>query len=49
MVLELGRLPAVGDEVRTPDGTLHVLRLDGRRIDRLRFTPDPVDPEGVRA
>ena len=42
---ELGRLPAVGDEVSVEGGTLHVLRLDGRRIDRLRFTPLPHDEE----
>ncbi|QHF23814.1 DUF21 domain-containing protein [Rathayibacter sp. VKM Ac-2804] len=38
---ELGRLPAVGDEVPVEGGSLRVERLDGRRIDRLRFTPDP--------
>ncbi len=38
---ELGRLPVVGDEVRVDGGTLRVERLDGRRVDRLRFTPDP--------
>ncbi|MBX0300839.1 hemolysin family protein [Cryobacterium sp. 1639] len=41
---ELGRLPVVGDTVRIPTGTLRVERLDGRRIDRLRYTPDPVEP-----
>jgi len=40
---ELGRLPEQGDEVETADGTLKVERLDGRRIDRLRFTERPVD------
>jgi CBS domain containing-hemolysin-like protein len=39
---ELGRLPVVGDEVAVEGGTLRVERLDGRRIDRLRFTPAPV-------
>ena len=38
---ELGRLPVVGDEVRTEHGILRVERLDRRRVDRLRFTPDP--------
>ncbi|WP_150308369.1 hemolysin family protein [Planctomonas psychrotolerans] len=38
---ELGRLPAVGDEVELETGTLRVERLDGRRIDRIRFTPSP--------
>lgn len=38
---ELGRLPAVGDEVAIAGGTLRVERLDGRRVDRIRYTPDP--------
>ena len=38
---ELGRLPVVGDTVDIADGQLRVERLDGRRIDRLRFTPAP--------
>ncbi|HEY0374434.1 MAG TPA: hemolysin family protein [Amnibacterium sp.] len=41
VVSELGRLPRVGDSVRIDQGVLEVLRLDGRRIDRLRFRPDP--------
>ncbi len=44
---ELGRIPDVGDEVELDHGTLRVERLDGRRIDRLRYTPTrkevPVD------
>jgi CBS domain containing-hemolysin-like protein len=36
---ELGRIPLVGDEVEVLGGSLRVERLDGRRIDRLRFTP----------
>jgi CBS domain containing-hemolysin-like protein len=35
----LGRLPVVGDEVPLTDGMLRVERLDGRRIDRIRYTP----------
>jgi len=42
---ELDRLAVVGDEVRVDGGTLRVERLDGRRVDALRFTPDA--PEGV--
>jgi CBS domain containing-hemolysin-like protein len=38
---ELGRLPAAGDEVEIESGTLRVERLDGRRIDRVRFTARP--------
>lgn len=46
VISELGRLPEVGDEVPLPDGgTLRVERLDGRRIDRLRFTGAPVPIE----
>ncbi|TFD81216.1 hemolysin family protein [Cryobacterium fucosi] len=36
---ELGRLPVVGDTVMIDAGEFTVERLDGRRIDRLRFTP----------
>lgn len=39
---ELGRLPAVGDTVAIPAGVFRVERLDGRRIDRVRFTPEPL-------
>lgn len=45
---QLGRLPAVGDRIAVEGGSLRVERLDGRRIDRLRFTPDPeAVPEGI--
>nr|WP_202130172.1 hemolysin family protein [Rathayibacter iranicus] len=45
---ELGRLPTIGDEVEVEGGSLRVERLDGRRIDRLRFTPNPeAVPEGI--
>ncbi|GAA4737270.1 hemolysin family protein [Amnibacterium soli] len=44
VVAELGRLPRTGDTVRTEQGTLEVLRLEGRRIDRLRFRADPDAP-----
>jgi CBS domain containing-hemolysin-like protein len=40
VMTELGRLAAVGDEVAVPGGTLRVERLDGRRIDRLRYMPE---------
>jgi CBS domain containing-hemolysin-like protein len=43
---ELGRLPVVGDTVLIEGGELKVERLDGRRIDRLRFTPE-MDAEGT--
>ena len=35
----LGRLPLVGDEVPLDGGVFRVERLDGRRIDRIRWTP----------
>jgi CBS domain containing-hemolysin-like protein len=39
VMAELGRLPEVGDEVAVDGGTLRVDALDGRRIDRISFTP----------
>ncbi|WP_253259767.1 hemolysin family protein [Subtercola boreus] len=41
---ELGRLPLIDDTVALPDGELRVERMDGRRIDRIRFTPTPTEP-----
>jgi len=45
---EIGRLPVVGDEVLIESGVLRVERLDGRRIDRIRFTPNPPEAGGDR-
>lgn len=43
---ELGRLPQAGDEIEMPDGgVLRVERLDGRRIDRLRYRAPEHDDE----
>lgn len=39
LMSELGRIPSVGDEVQIEDGVLRVERMDGRRVDRVRFTP----------
>jgi CBS domain containing-hemolysin-like protein len=39
LMSELGRLPRTGDEITNEAGTFRVERLDGRRIDRIRFTP----------
>ncbi|HEY0248468.1 MAG TPA: hemolysin family protein [Gryllotalpicola sp.] len=39
VMAELGRLPELGDEVHLDGGTLRVTALDGRRIDRLAYTP----------
>lgn len=35
----LGRIPSVGDTVEIEDGMLRVERMDGRRVDRVRFSP----------
>jgi CBS domain containing-hemolysin-like protein len=43
LMSELGRLPAVGDTVVMEAGTFRIDRLDGRRIDRVRYTPRPTD------
>ena len=42
LMQELGRLPQVGDEVAIDSGVFRIERLDGRRIDRIRYTPNPV-------
>ena len=42
---QLGRIPELGDVVVVPEGEFKVVRMDGRRIDRLRFTP-AVSEEG---
>lgn len=39
---ELERIPAVGDRIELEDGTIEVQRMDGRRVDRVRFTPTPM-------
>ncbi len=46
----LERVPVVGDEVPLDSGTLHVVRMDGRRVDRIRFVPRPdeTDEETTR-
>jgi len=43
----LERIPVVGDTLELEDGTLDVQRMDGRRVDRVRFTPTPM-PEGAQ-
>jgi CBS domain containing-hemolysin-like protein len=44
---ELGTVPKVDDEITTEQGTLRVMRMDGRRIDRIRFTPSAAATEGA--
>lgn len=45
----LGRIPKVGDEVEIDSGTLKVERMDGRRVDRIRFTPTISNKSGEAA
>jgi CBS domain containing-hemolysin-like protein len=44
---ELGRLPLVGDVVAINGGQFRVERMDGRRIDRVRYTPTAIDDDDV--
>ena len=46
LMSELGRLPAVGDIVTVNGGEFRIERLDGRRIDRVRYTPNTEPSEG---
>lgn len=41
IMAELGRIAEVGDTVEVEAGVFRVERMDGRRIDRVRFTPTP--------
>ena len=41
----LERIPVVGDSVEIEDGTIEVQRMEGRRVDRVRFTPTPMPHE----
>jgi CBS domain containing-hemolysin-like protein len=41
LMSELDRLPVVGDIVTQEGGTFRIERMDGRRIDRVRYTPVP--------
>ncbi|WP_165143059.1 hemolysin family protein [Microbacterium endophyticum] len=45
---ELERIPIVGDEIEIDDGILTVARMDGRRVDRVKFVPRavPTDLDG---
>jgi CBS domain containing-hemolysin-like protein len=40
----LGRIPVVGDELDLSGWVVRVARMDGRRVDRLRFIPVPEPP-----
>jgi magnesium and cobalt exporter, CNNM family len=42
----LGRLPKVGDQVKLPGAMFEVLEMDGRRVGKIRVTPQATeDPE----
>ena len=45
IMARLGRIPAIGDEVEGTEGVFRVERMDGRRVDRVRYTPatDPAE------
>ena len=45
IMAELGRIPSPGDSVPVSEGVLEVERMDGRRIDRVRFIPAPAAGE----
>jgi len=45
----LGRLAAVGDVVSVDGGTLSVERMDGRRVERVRFDPAAAADKEARA
>ena len=52
LMAHLGRVPVVGDEVSVAGWSMRVDAMDGRRVDRLRFTPvqdAPGDGESTRA
>jgi CBS domain containing-hemolysin-like protein len=52
VMAQMGRVPQVGDDVALGGGRLVVTRMDGRRVDRLRWAPGSADllgqPERVR-
>lgn len=45
MMAELGRIAEIGDTVTVPGGVLEVERMEGRRIDRVRFEPIDEDED----
>jgi CBS domain containing-hemolysin-like protein len=47
LMAELGRVPAVGDEVTVDGWTVRVLDMEGLRVDRLRFVPPPEEDGGA--
>ena len=49
IMARLGRLAAVGDVVSVDGGTLSVERMDGRRVERVRFDPAAAADKEARA
>jgi CBS domain containing-hemolysin-like protein len=47
LVERLGRLATIGDQVEVSSGVFSVEKMDGRRIDPVRFTP-MIDPAEVK-
>ncbi|MEO8528804.1 MAG: hemolysin family protein [Pseudolysinimonas sp.] len=47
MMAELGRVAEVGDTVDLEPGIFRVERMDGRRIDRIRYTPRPPETDAA--
>jgi CBS domain containing-hemolysin-like protein len=45
----LERIPTTGDVLDIDDGTLEVLRMDGRRVDRVRFVHTPMPDAALDA
>lgn len=43
IMAELGRVADVGDTVDVDHGTLEVRRIDGHRVERVKYTPDNLD------
>ncbi len=41
VMARLGRVPLVDDEVEVDGGSLRVVRMEGRRVDRVRWVPRP--------
>lgn len=44
---QLNRIPRVGDRVELENGFFQVLRMSGRRIEFLLFTPKGIEPKGI--
>lgn len=49
MLEQLGHLPRIGDSVHLEGGRLRVERMDGRRIDRIKFVPEHYTPAPLGA